>query len=515
MAVSGISIQPDDNEIMTAYNPINFGVVTDETTDGGVAPTCYCDIYYSGSFYKTIAKTIYESLVSGNSAGFLFDIEDIIQEVFFSSPQPVGGSALNVENLMGGMVQCKFRSSDFDSNGFLVPDGAVPIQGTGTLPSSGGDGLASNEFFVFNGAVLHTDNRDVESHLTKFMFAPFDDGFYPATRRPMQYFIGKGQSDYYYYIGSGGVDCSGDLTINYTLKDGTAGSETNSAGSGSSSVSITDIEFVQEGTLARITFSFSGTADELTFNYSIDGGATLNTSATTIEISGLDAGDHSIEITPVAGCSEGTGDSLDFTMADAEIDAEDDDITVSDGEVVDVSVADNDTVPCDAPVYSIVSFDADYLSSCTINASTGVATLHFKTPLNGGDDFEDIVVATYKVTCPGLEAEANIVASRNFNVELSSTAPGVTWVDVEGIPGYTFPGGLTTGWEEDTFQTGFTDSICVTLSGTAPIPIAITLEVNGIVVQTINIPAGDASGTYCFDSRHFLSTDSLRIDGQT
>lgn len=80
-----------------------------------------------------------------------------------------------------------------------------------------------------------------------------------------------------------------------------------------------------------------------------------------------------------------------------------------------VNAADNDSICCYPAVFSLVSFNSDYLDSCSINPATGVVSLHTGTGLTSGNG---IVLATYRVTCPdGSYDEAGITGDIEGSIE--------------------------------------------------------------------------------------------------
>lgn len=73
-----------------------------------------------------------------------------------------------------------------------------------------------------------------------------------------------------------------------------------------------------------------------------------------------------------------------------------------------VMVADNDDICCYPAVFSLVSFNSNYLTSASIDPATGELSIHTGTDLNSANG---VVIATYRVTCPnGAYDEANVVA---------------------------------------------------------------------------------------------------------
>jgi hypothetical protein len=82
---------------------------------------------------------------------------------------------------------------------------------------------------------------------------------------------------------------------------------------------------------------------------------------------------------------------------------------IEQGEAKPMNVFANDNICCFPLEAEIVSFATGYLDSATIDATTGVATLTAKDP---STPVGDIVLATYRVTCPdGSYDEADIIGS--------------------------------------------------------------------------------------------------------
>jgi hypothetical protein len=111
-----------------------------------------------------------------------------------------------------------------------------------------------------------------------------------------------------------------------------------------------------------------------------------------------------------------------------------------------VDTADNDSICCAPAVFSIVSYNSDYLDSCTIDPDTGIVSMHTGiglTSVNG------ILLATYRVTCPdGSYDEANITADIEGSIEgclapsllnangATPTTGEFSWT--EAVPGSTY-----------------------------------------------------------------------------
>lgn len=114
-----------------------------------------------------------------------------------------------------------------------------------------------------------------------------------------------------------------------------------------------------------------------------------------------------------------------------------------------VSVADNDSICCYPAVFSLVSFNSDYLDSASIDPSTGVLSIHTGTDLVSANG---VIIATYRVTCPdGSFDEADITANIEGSIEgcLAPTNFIVGLLDEEQIQAaWTEPApGSTYYWE--------------------------------------------------------------------
>lgn len=174
----------------------------------------YCDVYIDGTYYKTINKTapISETLTD---ARFEFDIQDALQE-YLTKITPTNGGAVIINDVLHS-VYCKYRSSSFDADGFLIPDPTVPIQATGKQPAVAGTGTQGNTFFAINAALQHPDNQELSTHLDSFKTGTWAAGMYPLTHRPNKYKVCRQDSDYFPAINVGNtINC---LRLNYRLRN--------------------------------------------------------------------------------------------------------------------------------------------------------------------------------------------------------------------------------------------------------------------------------------------------------
>lgn len=136
----------------------------------------------------------------------------------------------------------------------------------------------------------------------------------------------------------------------------------------------------------------------------------------------------------------------------AQLDLQDDEATGLYGEALEedqdytVDVAGNDSICCYPAVFSLVSFNSDYLTSASIDPATGELSIHTGTDLVSANG---ITLATYRVTCPnGSYDEAVVTGDIEGSIEgclapESLTLDGsafdqieATWV--EAVPGSTY-----------------------------------------------------------------------------
>lgn len=175
----------------------------------------YCDVYFGGVYYKTFSKTQPKFKYLNGSMDFEFDIQDAAQE-YLTKFIPDNGSNTLVQKPLT-QVFCRYRSSTTDGNGFNVPEGAVPVQETGTIPPTAGGGTQGNTFYVVNAILQHTDNQDLETHLSAYKIGFWDAQAYPLTHRPNGYRVCPGDSDTYplIWLGTLNLKCLG---LEYKLK---------------------------------------------------------------------------------------------------------------------------------------------------------------------------------------------------------------------------------------------------------------------------------------------------------
>lgn len=143
-----------------------------------------------------------------------------------------------------------------------------------------------------------------------------------------------------------------------------------------------------------------------------------------------------------------------------------------------VDTAGNDSICCYPAVFSLVSFNSDYLDSCTIDPATGVVSMHTGTGLTSANG---VTLATYRVTCPdGSYDEADITGDIE-GTEAGCLAPFITLANgdtsttaliqwTEPVPGGTYYWELYvgTGPVGSPVQTGTVTDDEIAITGLTP-----------------------------------------------
>lgn len=123
-----------------------------------------------------------------------------------------------------------------------------------------------------------------------------------------------------------------------------------------------------------------------------------------------------VQVTPF----DATNNNCQTCAEATQVDLEDDFITGIYGNLQEDSdytwpLADNDNICCYPAVFSLVSFNTDYLTSASIDPTTGELDIHTGVDLTS---VNNVLLATYRVTCPnGGYDEANVYANVDGSVE--------------------------------------------------------------------------------------------------
>lgn len=170
---------PADTSLVPAYRPILFEA-TDDGTDG-VVPMVYCDIYFNGTYYKSLSSSSPATTV-GIITTWIFDIQALAQEFIGSIIPDI--TATNLQRITTyGMAHCyvKFRNSTADVYGIITPEPTIPIQATFDTAAVAGTGWQSDAFQLINASLQQYDSQGLEDWLItkKFVaYGPF--GVFPA-----------------------------------------------------------------------------------------------------------------------------------------------------------------------------------------------------------------------------------------------------------------------------------------------------------------------------------------------
>jgi hypothetical protein len=319
MPIISLITQPATDALQAAYRPVIFLVRASRTDNYAIPPVVYCDIYFNGAYYKTLTKTQYKVL-NPSSSDWQFDIQDACQEVLSKVIGPNGGTTIINAAAAMAQVYCKFRSSGYDANGFIGPEGTLPVQATGTSIAQAGSGTQSHSFFVVNSTLQHEHNQDLASHLSAYKTRTWAANAWPLSHRKDLYKIGRNNSDYFPIIYTGTKALT--LRLNYKLKGGNTYLTTGSSGGGGgttcglvvSGVSVTDYTQTGGNHAYRVTYNVLGGSPALIdLVYSVDGGSTwLNAQNVLVEpgvnafvytLADLDARNHIIKIIPYCSAS--------------------------------------------------------------------------------------------------------------------------------------------------------------------------------------------------------------------
>lgn len=213
MPITSITIQPNANSINAAYRPVVVRTVAKATDNTARPPVVYCDIYFNDIFYKTISKSQYSKLNALDSE-WQFDIQDAGQEYLKKFLARNGEQAIVEGKLIVTKTLCKLRSSGIDGNGFILPEGTVPVQGTGSSDPEPGTGTSTHNFYIVNATLQHEDNQDLEAHLNTFKLRTWGPTTWPLSHRPDHYKICTTDSDSFGIL-HGGLNLLSCIALNY------------------------------------------------------------------------------------------------------------------------------------------------------------------------------------------------------------------------------------------------------------------------------------------------------------
>lgn len=106
---------------------------------------------------------------------------------------------------------------------------------------------------------------------------------------------------------------------------------------------------------------------------------------------------------------------------------------------------------------------------------------------------------------------ATFVTSGFYNVNITNSLPTISISNVIGISGFTFSGPVNVGDFDRGVHDGFTGAITIEATGVPSVDGKLVLNVNGILIQCIDIPNGSSVASEAFFSHTFDAGDYIDI----
>ena len=189
-----IKSQPQSNQLLSAYQPVV--IVCEATTNEGNIPTLvFCDVYVNSIYYRTF----FSSKADKNNQ-YIFDIQDAAQEKFSYFVPPMDGVQIHINNSSLIDVFVKIRTSKLNSSGLNEPEQIAPIPGTDDTLPIGGQGTASNKFYLLNALVQQEENQNIIPLLSSFKTNEWNNEALPLTRRNETNLLTANQSSYFPFL---------------------------------------------------------------------------------------------------------------------------------------------------------------------------------------------------------------------------------------------------------------------------------------------------------------------------
>lgn len=495
MAIVGIETQPSSDGLSAAYRPIIYQVEATATNGDPIPPVVYCDIYFNSIFYKTISKTQYKEDLGGSSL-WEFDIQDAAQEYLEKYLAPLYGDQISPAPPLISQVVCYFRSSGYDTDGFILPEGTIPIQATGdqagTSPASG---TASNLSYVVNSTLQHDQAQDLATHLASY-FRDNDwavsSGVYPLTHRPQNYFVCINDSDYFPIVSQ--IEPT-NIQIDWENKDGSTGSSTSDPVCVPISIPSFTLPNAQTGQPYSAIIPLSGSAPfDLLGSPVAPSWMSIVIDGSTLVFSGTptsgDAATHVQVSVSVENCG---GDAaanftkyIDVTTC----------VAVSWGSILFADAIAGvpyfKSIPLSGTPPFIIDGIGDLPSWMDVIIS-GSTIQFFGTP-SDGDVGNDQPISIDLCNCSGTECPASLTATINVLTSNNFTLQGAYNFKINSASGAGIPaiGPTTVNGAVSGHQTGMSGDYTVNITGTTVTPCFVALYINGIFIscQTISASIG-------------------------
>jgi hypothetical protein len=359
MPIGSIISQPSSNAIKAAYRPVVIRASATRTDADPRPPVVYCDIYFNDVFYKTIAKSKYIQLNPTNSE-WQFDIQDAAQEYLSKFLADNGEPTVVEATPIITKALCKIRSSGYDSDGFIVPEGTIPVQGTGDVPAESGTGTETNTFYIVNATLQHEDNQELADHLDTFKNGTWASDAWPLSHRPDHYRICPQDSDSFPIINGGTVAIT-SLVLHYRPCNETEfiEVEANLPCEAVAIVGTPSLPDAVENTAYSYSFEFTGTTPAYLINVEKPGWMDIEIVGNTVVFSGMPTGDDigtnipvGFDIVNCAGSFQGSGSPSGSGFDETSFD-----------DLIDVTEADDCTpvsIDGGAPAFPNITVDETY-----------------------------------------------------------------------------------------------------------------------------------------------------------
>ena len=167
-------IDPYADKVISAYSPIIYSIQDDGLSGlGGVPPVIYCDVYFNGTYYKTLTSTspfapigvvsIWQIDISGLAQEY---IQTLIPDITTSLPQTVYSPGFTAYGATTAYI--KARYSTVDAYGVITPSGTPPVQATMDSSAIAGSGYVTGTCVIANAAQQVTDLMNFEDQLKAF-----------------------------------------------------------------------------------------------------------------------------------------------------------------------------------------------------------------------------------------------------------------------------------------------------------------------------------------------------------
>lgn len=301
MAIKSIISQPPANSLHAAYRPVVLRVSAERTDGNAIPPVVYCDIYFNDVFYKTLSKTQYTKLNTDDSE-WEFDIQDAAQEYLGKYVADYAHAAVVEAAPLITKASCQFRSSGFNTEGFIESEGTAPVQGTGDAEPVSGTGTASNYFYIVNATLQHEDSQDLATHLASFKKRTWAGNTYPLTHRPDKYIMNPDDVDSFPILYNGDKTFK-KLRLNYKYCGQNTFSQVSvniaSPAACNAVISTPTVEVVEDGHKVSWTLVSGSPAKYYISTPEVADGAPIETTDLFYIFESLSIGTHTVTVRPV------------------------------------------------------------------------------------------------------------------------------------------------------------------------------------------------------------------------